>query len=156
MSDNKTDSRFKNDMKLMQKADKDSILTRRDALKRAAKQVLGLAGLFTALPAISTAAKSGHKQTEVQENNYYNYYNYYSYNTPGAGYYSYYCEDYYGYIYNQPGAPYQTYQGYWEKIYSSYCSGYYSYSKTDSIPDKDYFSYLNTDSIQYSSYWSGK
>ena len=37
--------------------------TGRDALKRAAKQTLGLAGLFAALPALSSIAKAGNSQT---------------------------------------------------------------------------------------------
>jgi hypothetical protein len=170
MSDNNMESAFKNIQNQQQNRGRDSRLSRRDALKRAAMQALGLVGLFAALPAISSAIKSGQKQTEVPENNYYDYSNNYSCNYQGTGYYSYYCEDYYGYIYNKPGSPYQSYQGYWEYIYSSYCIGYYSYSKTDSIhytnyysyfkndsiPYVNYYSYLNTDSIQYSSYYSGR
>jgi hypothetical protein len=144
MSNNKSDYGFKDSKNPIQKRGDDLKLSRREALKRAAKQVFGLAGLFLAVPAISSDPRSPYKQSDLTKSNYYNY----------SDYYSYYCEDYYGYIYNQPGAPYQSYQGYWEKIYSSYCLGYYSYSKTDSIPYANYYSYSKTDSIPYYDYFS--
>jgi hypothetical protein len=158
MGNSGNDPEFKNSKDTKQKQGNDHGLSRRDALKRVAKQALGLAGLFVSLPAISSISGGGPEWAEKPESNYYDYYNYYSY----------YCEDYYGYIYNQPGTPYQSYQGYWELIYSSYCYGYYSYSKTysnpyynyysyskkDSIPYADYSSYVNKDSTEYSSYWS--
>ncbi|HOT88312.1 MAG TPA: hypothetical protein PL028_02080 [Bacteroidales bacterium] len=53
---NSNDSEINNNLEPEKNQENDPKLSRRDALKRAAKQTLGLAGLFAALPALSSIA----------------------------------------------------------------------------------------------------
>ena len=78
---NSNDSEINNNLEPEKNQENDPKLSRRDALKRAAKQTLGLAGLFAALPALSSIAKAGNSQTPEgvgvpegnSEGNYYSY-----------------------------------------------------------------------------------
>jgi hypothetical protein len=128
-----------------------SKLSRRDALKRAAKHAISLAGLFAAVPGLSSIIETPLKQPE---SNYYDYYNYYSY-----GYYSYYRHSeytsYYTYIFN-------SYQGYWEDYYSFYYYDYFSYGNTapndsinsDTLQKQKYYNYNYNDYSNYYSYYN--